>query len=75
MLRRVGVFCCVWIVFLAAPVQGSEVEVVTEYETRLEAIAAEIQQIRRELEELVEELAEPEVVGGGPRGRHLRSGW
>ncbi|MDF1551874.1 MAG: hypothetical protein P1P84_02375 [Deferrisomatales bacterium] len=61
MLRRFGVFCCVWIALSMAPALGSEGEVVTEYESRLEAIAAEIQQIRRELEDLVEELAEPEV--------------
>lgn len=61
MLRRVGALCCIWGVLLTASALASEAEVVTEYETRLEAIADEIQQIRRELEELVEELAEPEV--------------
>jgi hypothetical protein len=61
MLRRVGACCCAWLLLSTAPVLGAEAEVVTEYETRLEAIALEIQQIRRELEGLVEELAEPEV--------------
>ncbi len=61
MLRRGCAFCCAWIALLTVPALGSEVEVVTEYETRLEVIAAEIQQIRRDLEDLVEELAEPEV--------------
>ena len=60
-LCRACALCCAWVVLLGTPGLATEAEVVTEYETRLEEIAAEILEIRRDLEALVEELAEPEV--------------
>lgn len=61
MLRRAGAICGCWVALLGSPVLASDADMVTEYESKLESIATEIQQIRQELEALAEELAEPEV--------------